>query len=501
MPDLHVLLSHGETRENMAPFRELLALGAGGASAHQALVQHSDYQRWLFEGMPVLGVEPFSLSQVYVDSDCGRLTWGEIEASKGRQGQEACDPFSEMHGGRQPLLNTLLDLIGDPELKDAIVIQGPAGAGKSSITLRLCWELVSQGLRPIRIALKDLDSRDSKSIDEALPEAVRIDDPQRTPGTERQFFGSGLFLKNSIFDESIQFRSARICPYVLILDGWDEISIGAAGGYQQQVERMLRDVRQMFLARSSIPVRIILTGRPTDAIEKSEFLRKETVLLTLRQRTPEQLTAYVEHVLQAVESARGSSRAAGAWDHVEQKRGELAAMLEQYRGAWERQQTMARGGIAGRNELEVLGSPLLAHLALRLIAQWPGHIEPLLKDTTALYRNLVDMVISRGGKPEEVDLGPVDRPQITGSTLRRLLHQTAEAMTLLGEEGLSYEELDRWLQLKGGGMEQRGESLGENILSRLMVSFFFQGGYRHLGCEFTHKSFREYLFAEMLIKS
>ena len=500
VPDLYMLLSHGETREKMAPFRELLVLGAGGASAQMALVQHADYQRWLFEEMPVLGVEPFSLRQVYVDSDCGRLTWGEIEASKDPQGQNACDPFSEKHGGRKPLLDTLLDLISDPKLKDAIVIQGPAGAGKSSITLRLCWELVSQGLRPVRIALKDLDSRESKSIDEALPEAVRIDDPQRTPGTERQFFGSGLFLKNSIFDESIQFRGARICPYVLILDGWDEISIGAAGGYQQQVERMLRDIRQMFLERRSVPVRVILTGRPTEAIEKSKFLRKETVLLTLRQRTPEQLTAYVERVLQAVKHTRESSRAAGAWENVEQRRGELTAMLEHYRATWEALWPADQIGVAGRNELEVLGSPLLAHLALRLMVQWPGDIEPLLKDTTALYRNLVDMVISRGGKPEEVDYDPMDRPQITGSTLRRLLHQTAEAMTLLGKEGLSYEELEKWLQLEDREMEKQGESLGENILSRLMVSFFFQGGYRHLGCEFTHKSFREYLFAEMLVE-
>ncbi|PPD37225.1 MAG: hypothetical protein CTY18_01875 [Methylomonas sp.] len=32
-----------------------------------------------------------------------------------------------------------------------------------------------------------------------------------------------------------------------------------------------------------------------------------------------------------------------------------------------------------------------------------------------------------------------------------------------------------------------------------MISFFFKGGHSHLGCEFLHKSFREYLYAEGII--
>jgi hypothetical protein len=33
-----------------------------------------------------------------------------------------------------------------------------------------------------------------------------------------------------------------------------------------------------------------------------------------------------------------------------------------------------------------------------------------------------------------------------------------------------------------------------------MINFFFKGGYRELGCEFLHKSFREYLFAEGVVE-
>jgi hypothetical protein len=34
-----------------------------------------------------------------------------------------------------------------------------------------------------------------------------------------------------------------------------------------------------------------------------------------------------------------------------------------------------------------------------------------------------------------------------------------------------------------------------------MISFFFKGGHTHLGCEFVHKSFREYLFAEAIVEA
>ena len=41
----------------------------------------------------------------------------------------------------------------------------------------------------------------------------------------------------------------------------------------------------------------------------------------------------------------------------------------------------------------------------------------------------------------------------------------------------------------------------ERVLSDLLISFYFKGGYSHLGCEFAHKSFREYLFAEAIVEA
>ncbi len=184
------------------------------------------------------------------------------------------DPFQEQFGGRQPLIETVLELIGDKDFRDAVVIQGVAGSGKSSSTLRLAWELVRQGLRPIRIELKHLQM--DRSIEDALPEAVWLTDDKRSPLVAKVNFGRDLFLRDDIFNESVLFRGATICPYVLILDGWDELSIGAAGSFRQKVEDVLRAVRYKFLSGRGFPVRVVLAGRPTEAIEKSNFLVSET---------------------------------------------------------------------------------------------------------------------------------------------------------------------------------------------------------------------------------
>jgi hypothetical protein len=115
-------------------------------------------------------------TDVYVDSECGSLSWGEIQA-----GADACeidparrqnlvDPFSEGHGGRYSLLETVLALMGDSSFTEAIVIQGVAGSGKSSFTLKLCSTLEKEGLYPIRVRLRDLPL--DRHITDALSKAM-----------------------------------------------------------------------------------------------------------------------------------------------------------------------------------------------------------------------------------------------------------------------------------------------------------------------------------------
>jgi uncharacterized protein YjbI with pentapeptide repeats len=130
----------------------------------------------------------------------------------------------------------------------------------------------------------------------------------------------------------------------------------------------------------------------------------------------------------------------------------------------------------------------------------PGEI---IASPTVLYRNLVDLTCGGGGK--FVDSGePVEHEQfrLTGGRLRDLLRRTATALTVTGKENISYLELR--LRLKGpiDDLEKTVEqATGDNVLSQLMISYFFKGGHEDLGCEFLHKSFREYLFAEGVVET
>ncbi|KJR42645.1 pentapeptide repeat protein [Candidatus Magnetoovum chiemensis] len=53
-----------------------------------------------------------------------------------------------------------------------------------------------------------------------------------------------------------------------------------------------------------------------------------------------------------------------------------------------------------------------------------------------------------------------------------------------------------------GDLKEAVKSINkEFLLSSLMISFFFKSGNEEQGCEFMHKSFREYLFAERIVET
>jgi hypothetical protein len=278
--NLKSLMSHGKTRERFAPLTERMALGTGEAAAYEALREHAEYQRWLFEEKPVFGTEPFALADVYVDTECGQLSWREIRdgGQRGESPGDNVDPFSDKWGGRHLLSEAVLRLMRDPDFKDAIVIQGVAGAGKSAFTLWLCAELVRQGLRPIRVLLRDLRLEQTRPISEVLAQAIRY--PEEAYLSERPPYPhpDDPFLDGNIFKEKVRFGNAYICPYVLILDGWDEINISVSEGFKVRIDRMLEQLRNTFL-NNNIPLRVVLTGRPSTAIMDGYFLRQTTPIL------------------------------------------------------------------------------------------------------------------------------------------------------------------------------------------------------------------------------
>jgi hypothetical protein len=166
------------------------------------------------------------------------------------------------------------------------------------------------------------------------------------------------------------------------------------------------------------------------------------------------------------------------------------------------------------NSLEVLGLPLLAYLTIRVMAQTVGGGGPLEKqqavinemveNPTLLYRSLIDMTCEKAGKAafDARDRGDeVERQwREVGRTLRERLRRTAAAMSVLGVEQISREE---WKSraLQDEKEDRETQTAEDHPLTRLMISFYFKGGQPEQGCEFAHKSFREYLFAERVVET
>jgi uncharacterized protein YjbI with pentapeptide repeats/KaiC/GvpD/RAD55 family RecA-like ATPase len=486
--DLIDILAHGETASRFEPFRRQLELhDSTVAFAH--LNAHIERQRRLFENTPVLNIEPFTLSDVYVDTDCGKLRWKDFpdsSDSKRLAPDVKFDPFSEKFGGRYPLLETVLEYLGDPQFNDAVVIQGAAGCGKSSFTLRLANALRREGLRPLRIRLKFLNLK--KNLSEALANVVMQPEEEENPDLERLPHCSDPFMNDSIFQERTQFREAEICPYVVILDGWDEISVAVNEGFEIEVHRMLKSVREQFLRRRAVKVRVLVTGRPSAAVERAQFLRDETPVLTIREYNPIQLKSYATKVKSVLDRS-SQPTVAETWPNVDWKRFQkaLAAYEKSYK--------------SGPGRLEILGLPLLAHLSLKLLVQMKEETEVLLSNPTSLYRRLLDLTCAKAGKASSDSDDLLGQARIKGSELRELLQQTATAMSVYGNESIPFRELQ--LRLKKNRrqtMEIAEAASKERPLTNLMISFYFKGGREHLGCEFLHKSFREYLYAEAIVE-
>jgi uncharacterized protein YjbI with pentapeptide repeats len=506
--ELKKLLSNGELEQRFRPFTKFMELGTKEQQAYQALREHAEYQLRQFEEEPLFNKEPFALSDIYVETECGDLSWGEInndsQTGEGRQAQkqERVDPFAERFGERKSLVDVVMGYIGDAKYDDAIVIQGVAGSGKSSFTLRLCAELIKEGLSPIRVRLRDLQL--DKHLSERLPEAVLLSGQDGTKESGAPQRPDDLFLNDTIFKQKVKFRSADICPYVLILDGWDEISISATEGFKIRVAKMLEQLRSSYLTPRDMRVRVILTGRPSNAVSESDFLRDKTRVLTIRPLRPEHLEKFVKDLSTALERRpiHVAAEATERWNIPDLKRFET--IFETYRKEYDATTSAAEGNqpeaaqrIISQREatgsMAVLGLPLLAFLAIRLLSQWRGDLPDLVANPTTLYRSLIDLTcvkteVVKGGKKFDV------------RELRSLLQRTAEAMTVYGQESIPYEELS--LRLEEENLDEKAqEAMREHVLTALIINFFFKGGLRHLGCEFLHKSFREYLFAERIIET
>ena len=462
-------------------------------SAYRVLDLHAERQRKYYEEEPVFRTEPFTLRRVYTETDCGKLFWEQIkppsEQAVPSETERGVDPFSEKITERRPLLKTVIELLKDPDLHDAVVIQGVAGSGKSSFTRRLCVALLEEGLRPIRVRIRDL------ALDVALKEDLQqaiFNDSELDPDKEEVGpLPQDLFLSGTVFEEPVQFGKARICPYVIILDGWDEV-VSTKEGFTKRIDKMLQSVRTELLRQRNPVIRVVLTGRPSEAVVESNFLLKKTPVLTIRPYDGEQLRGYVDKLEAALEDPMAPE---GAWELGEKTR--FQQVLKKYEDEFKEW----LDGSGKSRRLEILGLPLLAHLALFVMARHSGDLEELAHTPTTLYRRLVDLTCEKAGKAAaDPDLLEKQAMWQEGE-LRWLLHQTAMGITVYGRENIPRDELELRLYPEAGNLEDCVDQAEEDHpLSRLMISYYFKGGHSQLGCEFLHKSFREYLFAEGVVE-
>ena len=278
-------------------------------------------------------------------------------------------------------------------------------------------------------------------------------------------------MEGRVFDEPARVNGTQISRYLVILDGWDEVST-AERGYQIQVAELLQRVRREFLEGRAPLVRVVLTGRPSEAIGASNFLNGSTPILTVRPYTPGQLNSYMDRLRRALDSK--ASLAAEDKDEAYPERWSLPP-ADHFRAAMEQYNK-------DPNRFEVLGQPLLAHLAVRVMAETRSkeELEDLVSTPTRLYRSLVDLTCGKAGKAAQDRGDDPQQARIRGLELRRKLHKTAAAITAYGQESIPFRELTLRAAFKSEEQQDLTDtSRRDRPWTKLMLSFYFKGGTEH----------------------
>jgi Pentapeptide repeats (8 copies) len=220
----------------------------------------------------------------------------------------------------------------------------------------------------------------------------------------------------------------------------------------------------------------------------------------VRQMTPKQLEEFASKVRHGVTN-RPLGSYSSDWEMPTET--DLQPLLDKYKEGSE----------------QLLGLPFLAQLVFRVIADSKRIDEsrgidksvpagnPVTTDSTALLRRITEITVRHAGNSTDrisLDGGSDDNNQATGrrlygNPLRTLLHKTAAKMTIAGRESVSHDELLDYLRAsKDEVLIAQVDKAGG--ITGLLIAFFFKGGNTDLGCEFTHKALREYLFAEAVVE-
>ncbi len=492
--NLDKVLFNKKTYEHFRPFTEQMLAGAGEwEMVQEALIDHAHFQRRLFEEKPLFGKYPFSLMDVYIETECKKWTWAEYkDTSETGKNHTTVTPKGQYVGKPELLLQHVMLKLKSSKTKDAIIIMGAAGSGKSSFTLRLCTKLIEEGLIPIRVLMQDLLF--NIDIEDAILKAIQFPIlEERACKWPIQDIKTALVRqKNKIFNQTIHLGNTMICPYVFIMDGWDDLETSYDKSFADCLGLLLNKIYYRFLHPSEAsPVRVILTGRPSRAIAESGFLKQDTPVFVPRRLHSKKLRQLILKLKKALEQSP-----------LENKNSEIWSMpvLSHFEGVVESYNTYCE---TGSGKMEIMGLPLLATLAIRLISDRNIEEIPLIiQNATALYRNLLDMTCEKAGKYKDDETATNESVhKLFGVELRKILWETAFVLTELGKKRIPHSTLECHLKMRKDESGQEHDFKPKQVVRSLANSFYFDTGYPDSNFGFLHRTFREYLFAEGIVET
>ena len=443
----------------------LSSMGFAKKSVEEALQRHRNQILSRYFEEPVWSQPGLTLDKSYVDLECGSLTWGDITESIRRGGGSGLNPLDESSAPRIDLLAATLDWLQKENLPEFLVIEGSPGSGKSSFTIRLSVKLVEQGYQPIRVRLRDLGKKaDDEPIAEIAKKILEVDPAE--------------------LEYALEHNQTKA---ILILDGWDELTLLPDQNLNNRVGNFLESIRNGVLDRWKGRIPVILTGRPTKAVTTARNMTKNTRILTIYRFSPAQLRDYLVK-LDAIYSPDSNMSS------------DIDIILQTYEDDWKLSQGVPSSQVAGTTD--VIGWPLLAHVAYRLMRECePSRQTSLIADRTMLLRCLTEYYCTHSRNPSDEPSGTEVRSRLEAPKLRSLVQETAIAMTVKGTECISHEELRREMaswssRSKADPDLNLADAVDPDIF---LINYLFKSGVEYLGCEFIHKSLREFAFAQAVV--
>ena len=443
----------------------LSSMGFLKKSVEEALQFHRGKILSRYFQEPVWSQPGLTLDKSYVDLECGSLTWGEITESIRRGGGSGLNPLDESSAPRTDLLAATLDWLQKENHQEFLVIEGSPGSGKSSFTIRLSVKLVELGYQPIRVRLRDLGRQaDDEPIAEIAKKILEVDP--------------------TALEYALEQNQTKA---VLILDGWDELTLLPDQNLINRVGNFLDSIRSAVLDRWKGRIPVILTGRPTKAVTTPRNMTEKTRILTIYRFSPTQLRDYLVK-LDAIYSTDSNMSP------------DVDIILQTYEDDWKLSQGVPSSQVAGTTD--VIGWPLLAHVAYRLMreCEWSRQTS-LIADRTMLLRCLTEYYCIHSRKPSDEPSGTEVRSRLEAPKLRSLVQETAIAMTVKGTECIGHEELRREMASWSSQSiaDQDLKLAGAIDPDIFLINYLFKSGVEYLGCEFIHKSLREFAFAQAVV--